>query len=57
MNTINNKNNGNFLLLPKLAKFGPIYHKIWGHFSYRKCTDKQRKRKSFLEVRKMELEG
>jgi hypothetical protein len=35
---IRRKSTGNFPLFPKLAKFGHIYHKIWGYFSQGKCT-------------------
>jgi hypothetical protein len=46
MNAINKeKSNGNFLLLPKWAKFGNIYHKIWGYFSQGKCTYQCKKKK------------
>ncbi len=46
VNTIKNKNStGNILLLPKLAMFGHIYHKIWGYFSQGKCNNKLKKEK------------
>jgi hypothetical protein len=36
--------------------FGQIHNKKWGHFTYGKCTDKQKIEK-VLEARKIKLEG
>jgi hypothetical protein len=53
---IRRKSTGNFRLLPKLAKFGHIYHKH-GVISAKKSAHNEKKRKSSLEARKMKLEG
>ncbi len=56
INTKNkNKFNGNFLLFPKLAKFGHIYHKIWGYFSQGKSTYKQREENKFFRSHENEV--
>ncbi len=51
------KSTWNFLLLQKLAWFGHINHKILRYFSQGKCKYKWKKRKSYLEARKMKGEN
>ena len=52
---IRRKSTGNFLLFPKLTKFGHIYHKIWGYFSQGKCKYKPKKEKKFSRSQENEV--